>query len=67
MQDAKASIDTVANSGLFGKPDISTIAGLEALKADINLKVSAGRYNSKQGQADIKNIDIIIKSMREQQ
>ena len=67
LQDAKASIDTVANSGLFGKPDISTIAGLEALKADINLKVSAGRYNSTTGQSDIYNIDIIIKSMREQE
>ena len=67
LQDAKASIDTVAKSALFGNFDISTIAGLEALKTDIGLKVSAGRYNSTKGQADIRNIDIIIKSMRGQQ
>ena len=67
LQAAKTSIDTVANSGAFGKPDISTIVGLEALKADIQLKASSGGYNTTTATSDVYNIDIIIESMRGQQ
>lgn len=66
LQAAKTSVDAVANSAQFKGSDISTIAGLEALKKDIGSKVSAGSYNYTTGQADIYNIDIVIKSMREQ-
>ena len=67
LAEAKKAISTLAKSMMYAGSDTSTIDGLRALKAQIQSKMAAGKYNSSTGAGNIQQIDTIIESMEGQQ